>query len=62
MLCVLPVNGQTEPLRRLFYLVLGFTVQHVFGWDPLDGQDDVTGTQFGYGRLAAGSDLEGSRR
>lgn len=41
----------------VFDLVLGLAVQHVFGGDALDGQDDVTSAQIGRGRLAAGSHL-----
>lgn len=43
----------------LFDLVLGVAVQHVFGGDPLDGQDHVPGAQIGHGRLTAGGDLAG---
>lgn len=44
----------------LFNLVLGLAVQQVFGGDALDGQDDVTSAQVGYGSLAAGGDLQRS--
>lgn len=56
-----PFNGEAEPLGGLFYLVLGFTVQHVFGRDSLNGQDDITRTQLGYECLTARSNLVGRR-
>lgn len=43
----------------LFNLVLGVAVQHVFGGDSLNGQDDIAGAQIGHGRLTARSDLTG---
>lgn len=43
----------------LFNLVLGVAVQHVFGGDSLNGQDDIAGAQIGRGRLTARSDLTG---
>lgn len=46
----------------LFNLVLGVAVQHVFGGDSLDGQDDITGAQIGRGRLTPRSDLAGRNR
>lgn len=46
----------------LFNLVLGVAVQHVFGGDSLDGQDDITGAQIGHGRLTPRSDLAGTDR
>lgn len=61
--CVSPFNGQAEAAGGLFDPVLGFAVQHVCGWDALDGHDDVTGTQVCHRGLAAGGDLQaGSKK
>lgn len=57
----IPFNSETELMGGFLYLVLGFTVQHVGSWDSFDGQDDITRTKVGVGRLTARSDLEASK-
>lgn len=59
VLCIGPVDGETEPAGALLDPVLGFAVKQLIGWNALDGQYDVAHAQVGTRRLAARSHLEG---
>ena len=52
-----PLHAEVELVSSLLDFVLGITVQHVHSRLTLNGQDQVSRTQIGHGRLAARSNL-----